>query len=313
MKITKHFLRLIFSLSILHALTGIALAQQEGKSADEVAKELSNPASALASLFTSLEYAEYKGDLPGADSQDSWTFTFQPVLPFPVGDKGRNIIFRPLIPVPLNQPVYNSQGSPADRVHIDAGGLTTFVRPGPGEFDDADTNLGDITFDLVFAGTEMQGKHKGWLWGVGAAGTLPTATEDDLGNDQVRLGPEVFGGIIRKWGTIGAVVNHQWRVGGSNDQTHSVTAGQYFYAIGLGEGWQLASGPTFAYDWKADSDDALTLPVGIGVAKTVKIGSTPTKFQVQVMKYVEQPDTFGVDWMLKFTVTPVIKNPFVFY
>ena len=44
-----------------------AFAQHEGKSADEVAKELSNPAGALASLVNNIEYTRYKGDLPGAD------------------------------------------------------------------------------------------------------------------------------------------------------------------------------------------------------------------------------------------------------
>jgi hypothetical protein len=48
----------------LLALSGTVLAQHEGKSADQVAKELSNPASSLASLFNSLLYTSYKGDLP---------------------------------------------------------------------------------------------------------------------------------------------------------------------------------------------------------------------------------------------------------
>jgi hypothetical protein len=109
---------------------------------------------------------------------------------------------------------------------------------------------------------------------------------------------------------MGLLVSHQWNLAGSNDQAHSVTGGQYFYAIGLGKGWQIASGPNFAYNWLADSDQALTLPVGIGVAKTTKFGSTPVKFQVQVQYFVEQPDAFGPEWLLKFSMTPVIKNLF---
>ena len=282
----------LFALYVCHVFTGIAFAENQAKSADEIAKELSNPAGTLASVFTFVEYTEYKGDLPGADSQDGFTFALQPVLPFPVGDKGRRIIFRPLIPVPINQPVFDADN---------------------GEFDDADVNLGDVSFDLVFAGTEMKDKHNGFLWGVGGAGTVPTATDDDVGSDQFRAGPEVFGGIIRKWGTIGGVVNHQWDVGGSNDESHSVTAGQYFYALPLGQGVEISSGPNFSYDWKADrSGDALTLPVGIGLAKTQKFGSLPVKFQAQLQYFVAQPETFGAEWLLKFTVTPVIKNPFIF-
>jgi len=285
---TKRLLGILTCNVILLAWTGTSFAAE--KSADEIAKELSNPAGALASLFTSLEYTTYKGDLPDADDQDSWAFSFQPVLPFPVGDKGRRIIFRPLIGLPFNQPVFDIK---------------------KGKFDDADPNLKDITFDLVYAGTEMKDKHNGYLWGIGMAGTLPTATDDDLGGDQWRAGPEIFAGIIRKWITIGVVLNHQWDIGGSNDETHSVTAGQYFYAIGMGDGWQIASGPNFSYDWEADSDQAWTLPVGIGLAKTTDIGNTHVKFQGQVQYFVEQPDAFGPEWLLKFTATPVVSNPFV--
>ena len=268
--------------------SGVASAAEE-KSADQVAKELSNPAGSLASLNFNLQYTEFTGDLPKSDDQESWALTFQPTLPFAVGDKGRRIIFRPLVPVPLDQPVFNLK---------------------KGKFEDADVNLGDITFDLVYAGTEMTSKKDGYLWGIGTAGTLPTATNGDLGGNQWRLGPEGFGGIIRKWGIVGALVSHQWNVGGSNDTYYSTTTSQYFYAIGLGNGWQIASSPVLSYDWQADSDDAWTVPIGFGVAKTTKIGNHPWKFALQVQKYVVTPDTFGPDWLVKFTVTPVVKNVF---
>ena len=265
-----------------------ASAPHHGMSADEVAKELSNPASALASLFNSVVYTGYKGDLPGANSQDSWSFQFQPVLPFPVGDKGRNIIFRPLFTVPFDQPVFDAK---------------------QGKFEDADVELADVTYELALAGNEMKDKHNGWLWGIGVGGTFPTATNNDLGGDQWRLGPALFGGVVRNWGLVGLVLENQWNVG--DDDDHSVTSGQYFYAYGLGKGWQIAASPTFAYNWKADSDQAWTFPVGLGVAKTTKFGKMPVKFQAQVQYFVEQPDAFGPDWLLKFTITPVIKNPFV--
>jgi len=83
-----------FGLSLVLG-TGIAWAETAAKSADEVAKELANPAGSLASLNFNLQYQTYKGDLPRADDQDSWSLVFQPVLPFPVGDQGRRVIFRP--------------------------------------------------------------------------------------------------------------------------------------------------------------------------------------------------------------------------
>lgn len=290
MKNNKNLLT-CFAISLCLAMGfGAALAAEE-KSTDQVAKELSNPAGSLASLNFNLQYTEFTGDLPDSDDQDSWALTFQPTLPFPVGDKGRRIIFRPLVPVSFDQPVFNAE---------------------KGKFEDADVNLEDITFDLAYAGTNMTSKQDGYLWGIGTAGTLPTATNSDLGGNQWRLGPEGFGGIIRKWGLVGALVSHQWNVGGSNDAYYSTTTSQYFYAIGLGNGWQIASSPVISYDWQADKDEAWTVPVGFGVAKTTAIGKMPWKFQFQVQKYLVTPDTFGPDWLVKFTITPVIKNPFVF-
>jgi len=283
-----HSLKALAAVSLALALgTAVAIADEPAKSADEIAKELSNPAGSLASLNFNLQYQTFNGDLPGADDQDSWSIIFQPALPFPVGDQGRRVIFRPAVPLLFDQPVFD-----ADK----------------GSFDDADVALGDIGFDLVYAGTKMTTKKSGFLLGVGAAGTLPTATTSDVAGKQWRLGPELFGGIIREWGLVGALVSNQWNLGGWDDDSYSAMTAQYFYAYGLGKGWQIASSPIITYDWNADSDQALTLPLGLGVAKTTKLGGRPWKFSFQVQYFVEQPDAFGPEWLLKFTITPVLQN-----
>ena len=268
-----------------------------GTSAEEAAKELSNPAGSLASIANRLVYTQYKGDLPNADSQDAWSYQFQPVLPFPVGDSGNRIIFRPAFGVAFNQPGYNS---------------------GEEDFEDIDTSLTDTGFDVVYAGTKMHSKHAGYLWGMGIAGTLPTATDNDLGGDQWRGGPELFGGVIRSWGLVGGLLSNQWNIGGgdggagSNDQDYSTTTMQYFYSITLPDGWQIVTSPIITYDWKSeDSDEALSLPVGTGIAKTTELFGLHWRFQTEFIYYVQQPDSFGSDWEVKFTVQPVVENPFV--
>jgi hypothetical protein len=264
-------------------------AENTKKSADAVAKELSNPAGSLASLSLNYIHTAYEGDLHNSRDQGSNTLQFQPVLPFPVGDKGRRIIFRPAINMPFDQPTFNVSEN---------------------DFDSENFNLADSGFDLFYCGTDMTSKHTGYLWGVGIAGTLPTASNDKIGGEQWRFGPELFGGIIRKWGIAGVLVNNQWNTGGSNDEAYSVLNASYFYAVGLGHGWQFASGPTVTYDWHADNDEALTLPIGLGFSKTTAIGKTHFKFELQFEKYLEQPDSFGPDWLVKFTITPVVKNVF---
>ncbi|MGB5408708.1 MAG: hypothetical protein WBN43_18205 [Thiogranum sp.] len=278
----------LLALAIASGSSTAAPGDQGGQSADEIAKELANPAGSLASLNFNLQYQTFTGDLPDAGDQDSWSMIFQPTLPFPVGDKGRRMIFRPAVPVLFDQPVFDA---------------------GNGKFDDADLALADITFDLVYAGTDMKTKKTGYLWGIGGAGTLPTATDSDVAGKQWRIGPELFGGVIREWGLVGALVSNQWDFAGwGEDNNYSATTAQYFYAYGLGNGWQITSSPVITYDWKADSDQALSLPLGVGVGKTTKINGRAWKFQAQVQYFVEQPDAFGSDWLLKFTVTPVVQN-----
>jgi hypothetical protein len=64
-------------------------------SADAAAKALANPVGSLADLANNLTYRTFNGNLPDADSQTALTYTFQPVLLFSAGDKGRNIIVPP--------------------------------------------------------------------------------------------------------------------------------------------------------------------------------------------------------------------------
>jgi hypothetical protein len=273
----------------------LAFAQAE-MTADEAAKKLANPAGSLASLANNLTYRTYDGDLPDAGSQDAWSYTFQPVLPFPVGDKGRNLIVRPAFTLSFDQPVYDATG---------------------GTFEGLGTNLNDITFDTVYAGNTMKSPGIGYLWGAGIAGTVPIATDSALGGEQWRFGPELFGGVLRKWGVMGALVNNQWNLGGgdggtgSNDQPFNFMTAQYFYGITLGNGWQVLAAPVVTYDWNASSNEALSLPIGSGIAKTTKLSGTTWRFQLEVWYYVQQPDSFGSEWMVSFDVRPVIKNPLV--
>ncbi len=74
--------------------------EHHGKSADELAKELTNPNNSIAKLTFKNQYRWYTGDLPGADDQDNYTLLFQPVFPFKLASTGdeKNVLFvRPAI------------------------------------------------------------------------------------------------------------------------------------------------------------------------------------------------------------------------
>ena len=251
-------------------------------SAAEIAAELSNPNSTLGTMSVNFDYVAFDGNLPGASSQDSLRMTFQPSLPYPLS-KTTNLFIRPAFPLIISQDVPNAGGG----------------------FDSKGVDLGDITFDLSLA----RGFPNGMVLLGGLTGTLPTATNDALGRDQWLLGPEFAIAKMQKWGVIGVLVSHQWDIAGEGSFSTSVTAGQYFYSINLGGGWQIAGSPTFSYNHKADSDNDWTFPLAIGVQKTTIIRGRPWKFGVQYWHYLESPDLIAPDWQIRFTVSPVVKLP----
>ncbi len=110
---------------------------------------------------------------------------------------------------------------------------------------------------------------------------------------------------------MGGLISHQWDIGGygSNKNDYSTTAINYIYAFSLGDGWQISSGPIATYDWEAQSGNRWSVPVGIGIYKTTKIGDTPWKFGLEVQKYVVQKDEFSPDWYFQFVASPVVRNP----
>ena len=134
-------------------------------SADEIAAELANLNTPLASMTFKNQFRWFEGDLPHADSQFSYTLLFQPALPFPLPNKDL-IIFRPAIPLIFDQPIFNSEKM---------------------DFD-GETGLGDIAFDLAYARVTKSGL----MMAAGFATTLPTGTSSELTGGQWSIGPEIL-------------------------------------------------------------------------------------------------------------------------
>jgi hypothetical protein len=62
----------------------------EAPSADDVARDLANPNSPLASITLRAQYRGYAGERSEANDQSSTTILFPPTLPFPLDD-GRTL------------------------------------------------------------------------------------------------------------------------------------------------------------------------------------------------------------------------------
>ncbi|MCL2919239.1 hypothetical protein [Shewanella litorisediminis] len=276
----KHYTK---GLVLAASLGVINFAVADTDDVDKIARELANPNTTLGSLSFNFDYITYEGDLPNADDQGNFQVSFQPILPIPIS-AGTNLYIRPNFQFISDRPIYDA---------------------GSNDFRDADFGMGDIGFDVALG----HSFSNGIVLAGGIVGTMDTATEKELGNDQWLLGPELAVGYVQKWGVVGLLVTHQWDIGGANDKDTSITGGQYFYTFNLGQGWQISASPSWSYNNEADSGNKFTLPLGIGVAKTTKLGNTPIKFGFQYWNYIQNADPFGPEQQFRFTVTPVVPLP----
>ena len=248
---------------VLIALSVMIARSGYGQNDQDLAKATQNP---LASMI-SLPFQNNTNFDIGPDDDTQNILNIQPVWPFSFSEDW-NFITRTIIPV-VSQP-----------------GI------GPGQ---SRTNgLGDTTF-TGWLSPKNSGK---WIWGVGGAALIPTATDDALGSDEWGLGPSVVVLTMPgKW-VIGSLFSNVWSVAGSGDTDINQFTWQYFINYNLESGWYLTSAPIITANWEADSDNTWTVPFGGGVGKIFRIGKQPLNAQVSAYYNVETPD-FGPDWQLR--------------
>jgi hypothetical protein len=244
--------------------------------ADEVAKELANPNTPLASLNFKNQFRWFDGSLPGASGQSSFTTLFQPSLPFPVAG-GDLILFRPAIPFIWDQPIPTATGY------------------------DSESGIGDIAFDLAYARTS----EAGILTAFGLISTVPTASSDALGSGLWSIGPEVLIGKLTDKYVVGIFPNHQWDVAGWGEGSVNLTSVQLFVTLLPGGGWNVGTSPIMSYNW---NNDQWAIPLNLSFGKTVILGETPWKLSAEINYYVERNDTFAPEWMVGINFAPVVKN-----
>ena len=245
-------------------------------SAEEVAAQLANPNSPLATLTFRLQYRDFKGSLPNANNQGGTTLLAQPSFPF-ARDNGDVIFFRPAIPLQMGFPTFNAAS---------------------GQFE-TEFGLGDIAFDLAYGRTSKSGI----AYAGGVVSSLPTAT-GNLGSDNWTLGPEALVAKISKNYVIGTLLSHQWDVAGSGSPT-SLSTAQIIYTYLPGGGWNVGTTPIVTYDHEGDQ---WTIPLNFTLGKTVIVGGRPWKLGIELNYYVDQSDAFGPDWFIGVNAGPVVEN-----
>ena len=268
----------------------------EHGSLGEIGAKLANPLGDVWALNTSFNMPQfYDGDVNTGDPKLGATTLLQPILPIPLhgtGDGEWRLITRPIIPLIFSKPI-------------------------PTGFDEFDhkSGIGDIQLPLTL---NLPERYSGnFLLGAGPVGLFPSATDDDLGQDQWALGPAAVLGYKTKKLTTGIFPNYFWKVGssGQDDDQRDVNQGSllYFLILNLPNAWQAGFNPTITYNHQADSGNKWNVPVGLFAGKTIKIGKMPVNIKAGVEYSVVSPDAFGQRAQFRFQITPVIqsliKNP----
>ena len=244
-------------------------------SASELNRQLTNPVSSIWSIANQFNNFE----LNNGHWNNNWNF--QPVLPVSL-TKDWNLITRPVMPF------YNIVP------HETA----------PGQFERA-AGLGDLAL-LELLSPANSGN---WVLGAGPTAIFPTATSHFTGQGKWQLGPSVVVGYLTKQFFLGVFPQQWWSIGGEHGRpdTNQMNL-QPIATIFFGEGWSLGYSGNILTDWTAPSEDVWTVPVGLGLAKVVKVGRLPVKLQLAVQYVPVHPRISGQEWNVQISITPVIPK-----
>ncbi len=283
---------------ILFLLINFSVSAHAGeKSVEELSKELANPLAQIWNLSFLYNHTHISGDLVKG-SHDVDTLFFQPVLPIPL-EGGYTFFARPVI------------------TYIHGPTAVEYTPAGSVGKEDR-SSFGDTVLLMGFGKVNKIG----WSWGGGATFIFPTSQNDLLGSHQYQAGPTAL--LLwtnEKW-AVGTHIQHWWGfaddgksdddpvIKAAHDKNLNHTDMQYFIVRNLPDAWQLRTSPHITYDWSARSGERLTLPIGIGVGKMVKMGRMPVMLMMEYQKSVVKPDDVANDTTLMFQVNFIIKNPF---
>jgi len=227
-----------------------------------IAKKLANPIGALISVpfqnNMDLDIGEYSGSRN--------TMNFQPIVPFSLSAK-YSLITRYIVPV-----------------------IAQYDITGEGN---QEVGLSDA---LVSGWVSNAVVKNGFVWGVGAAFLIPTATDDFLGTKKLGVGPTIIVLQQKNGWTYGALMNQIWSVAGDADRAD---VNQMYLQPFLTYNWKSGAGLTVnsetTLNWEANTTNSY---INIMAGGLTKMGKQLVQLQVGPRIQVAAPEgsksPFGV-------------------
>jgi hypothetical protein len=252
-------------------------------SLDELNRELENPLAKYWSLIMQDNWNFNNGDAVDG-TYISNVFNFQPALPVPVFSS-RVLLIRPVIPL-VTSPTFDANGEKTGR----------------------DTGFSDFQLFTLYG----KDKKDGFLWGGGLTMTFPTASSPDLGSGKYQIGPAFMAFSITENWVLGFIFQH-WNTVGGDENRDNVTKTDLQYIVRKqipGKAMSIGMGPNVTINWEAEDGNKLSLPIGLGLTKTVKWGNIVWKMNLEPQYYIYKPDDYGTQWNIRIQLAPVFSIPF---
>jgi hypothetical protein len=191
----------------------------------------------------------------GPVSATSNTLTFQPVIPFHIGQSWR-IVTRTLIPFVYEDPA-GEKGAPGK------------------------SGIGDINTSWFLSPAYAS---NGWKWGLGAVLNIPTSSNALFGYGRWAAGPAAA--VVRQTGgfSYDILVNHQWSFGTAKPGAGKVNATLLDPTISYSwkSGFSIDAEAQSTYDWVAYH---WTVMMRLGGGYVVYLGPIPISLELDGLAY----------------------------